>query len=135
MTQPAPGYDSDGNPLVQGVVDALIQPLDPKLIMKNLGAGMAAARGVTLYLPTFETPPQLVAGTETKRDDGSIVVGTGDAVLESIVCSAMTLEKAGEAARRVLAHQSQMPINELTADLLNLAYALIHYENKTKGAV
>lgn len=123
----------DPVPPKQGVVTAQIQPIQAKDVLKNLGKADAVARGVALYLPQFAKPPQLQPGTEARDDNGDPILGTGVPVPESVEVVPLTLEKARDAALRVLKHASQMPINELSVDLLNLAYALLHYENKARG--
>jgi hypothetical protein len=110
------GPDGHEIPEKQGVVDAVIQPIKAKDLIGKGGAGFAVAKGVALYLPTWETPP-------TMLEDGSMDPA-------SVVCTELTLEKAGEAARRVLKLMSDMPLNELAVDLMNLAAAICHYENK-----
>lgn len=105
-----------------------IQPIQFKDV--RIGKADAVAKGSALYLPNFVTPPQLIPGTEAKDDNGNPIPGTGDVVPETVECVPLTLEKAGEAARRVVAMQSKLPLNESSVDVLNLAYAILHYENK-----
>ncbi|RPH64997.1 MAG: hypothetical protein EHM89_00210 [Acidobacteria bacterium] len=105
---------SDPVPPVQGVVTAVIQPIRFKDV--NIGKADAGAKGSALYLPNFVTPP-------TKDANG--VVDT-----DSIECVPLTLEKAGEAAERVIAALERLPLSESTVDVMNLAFAVLHYQNK-----
>ena len=106
----------DGHPIpeVQGVVNAVILPILAKDI--RLGRAEVVAHGSALYLPNFVTPPAHDA-------DGKIIPS-------SIECVPLTLEAAQAAALRVVAMIDRLPLTESAVDLMNLAYAVLHYGNK-----
>ena len=81
------GPDGHPIPATQGVVDAKIQPIQSKdLLFKK---SLAVAQGSALFLPAFISPPE--------HDASGAINGS------TVECVPMTLEKAGEAARRVVA--------------------------------
>ncbi len=106
----------DGHPIpeVQGVVNAEIQPIKFKDL--NVGKADVTAKGAALYLPNFVTPPLKDAA--------------GAVVPESVECVPLTLEAAHRAALHTLAILDQLPLTEGAVDLMNLAFAVLHYENK-----
>lgn len=106
----------DGHPIpeVQGVVNAVIQPILAKDI--NFGEAVVEAKGSALYLPNFVTPP-------THDADGKLDPST-------VECVPLTLEAARAAAVRVTAMIERLPLTESAVDLMNLAYAVLHYGNK-----
>lgn len=94
-----------------------VQPIQAQDIT-NIGRAMVVAKGSALYLPNFTKPPEMV----------------GDQIVpESVECVPLTLEKAGEAAQRIVAMQSKLPLSDVSVDLLNVAYAVMHYQNKARG--
>lgn len=111
-----PTHGPDGHPIPeqQGVVNAEIQPILIKDI--RLGRAMAAAEGVAIHEPNFVTDL-------TRDADGAIDP-------KSIECVPLTLEKAHEAAVRIIAAMERLPVTPATADVLNIAFALLHFENQ-----
>jgi len=73
------------------------------------------AEAKTLYLPQFVTPP----GGED-RDD-----------LSTVQCTDFTHDRADVVAINVIAAMSKMEVNELSSDLITLAFAYISLRNST----
>lgn len=99
----------------QGIVTAGIQPIQAREVMKMLNKRVRGS-DYQLELPEFKTSP--------------VLEHTGMPTVKSINVNDDTLDRAGEIARKIVALQSKMPQTELSADLLTLSYALLHYENE-----
>lgn len=127
-----PETGADGHPIpeIQGVVEAKIQPIHAKDLRVPAGISGGQARGVALRLPQFATPPKLVPGTEAVREDGTKVDGTGAPDPSSIEVTPETLACAVEAARRFITIFSKLPLTESSVDMMNLAVAVLHHDNK-----
>lgn len=121
----------DQAPELQGVVTATIAPIDGHVVAERLG--LAPKRPKLLHLPTFARPPELIPGTEVLNDDGDPVIGTGSVVPETVEMDAETLAQAGVAALAIIKAASKMEVNELSVDLLAVAYSILHYQNKARG--
>ena len=68
----------------------------------------------TLYMPQFEVPP---------GPDGE---------LDPVVCTEFTHERAAGVAAQIIAVMGKMEVNELSSDLLTLAFAYISRQNQSK---
>lgn len=125
------GPDGHPIPALQGLVTGEIKPMhvDDMAIPTGLKS-FGKAKGVALYLPQFEHPPTIVAGTKLKADDGTEIDGTGVADPTSVACKPETLDRACEAADRVIAMLGSLPLTESSVDVMNLAFAVRHYRNK-----
>ncbi len=96
------------------VVTGSIAPIEASKLM-NLGPSEPKPAPIELHLPQFERPPGF---SEQGMTFGDMKV------------TDFTATRADEVARKIIAVQGQMPINELSVDLLNLAYAYISARNE-----
>ncbi len=72
------------------------------------------AEAKTLYMPQFEVPP---------GPDGDLTV---------VQCTEFTHERAAKVAASIIGVMGKMEVNELSSDLLTLAFAYISRYNATK---
>lgn len=130
-----PGYDDNGNPLVQGVVTASIKPIKAEEL-KNLDKVMdqngPEARAIRKAITGNEEIQKL---HETRFIERTI---TADGKLdpsEPIRVRAETLDHAGKVARDILGNMHLLPIEPNAANAIAVAAALRHYETLQASAV
>lgn len=129
-------YDETGNPRVQGIVSASIEPIKAKDLRIDTEIGMHdldAGEGARSERKRITGSEEVIALHETRFVERTVLEDGKLDTSEPVLVRKETLEHAGKISREIFDEMHKFPLDPLAANLIAMAATILHYETVVSG--